>query len=971
MDTLFEQHLEHFDFKFDFEFKVAEPALLLTNRTYGPSEISFGSRLVLEDARRLSATAVYLRHTQANSSPQPQVFIYDNTFQQFTETQLADIHRKIWSSDIVSVYYVVERTQVKVFDARKSVDFEGERMVVKPFETLEVVAEAQEAYQKYSAKLFENGAFWEQAEHLDKFLHNHGSSKRLISELKSFRDTFVAENQDSRELIRKLLVQSILVKYLEERRDESEKRVFEESYFAQFDGAKNFCDVIRYGKIVAFLSSLSGHFNGKIFELTADEIAQINSLNLTRLADFLDAKLVNGQYSFWRLYAFDYVPVEVISRIYEEFIPERADAVYTPAHLAQLMIDESMPLETPEPNFKVIDVSCGSGIFLVLAFKRLVQWWQKQKYEQEGKIMPPQVDTLQSLLRESIYGVDIEKGSVRLTMFSLSLALCDMLSPTEIWLKLRFDNLEENNLVHIDFFEFLHTRGESKFDLVIGNPPFEGSSNEVSQVIKKYKLDLEVSIPQKQIALLFLREAMRLLRSGGLLCLVLPVGPVLYNNNSLDYRKDFFSKYEVPQILDLSTLSARGHLFESAVATAVIFAKNQIPKSGHTILHIAVKRTKSAKDKRFFEIDHYDLHYVPLEIAVSDSIVWKTNLFGGGQLYYLVRRLIDSRSLGDFLEKKRNTTKRNPKPDKWMFGEGYIVGEGVQEASHITGKHSVEAENFQESGIRKITIETETKFHRPKNTRDKNLIFEPPHLLIREVLGNNSFIIAYSDEYLVFKHQIIGIHAPRNEISELKRLESYLRNNYNLLKMLLLSFSSRAGISKSFSTLLMKDFMLLPFPDDDSILELSKNEEIIVQDVLQYGLDLLKKGEQAIANRTKPSAEQLFEFGDVFCQNLNTIYQANGNAFRPLEPIEGTAYICCPFFYGSNKQPNISHPDLLNGLDILLRDKRKAIEFYRVVYHYQNDIVYLIKPKTLKYWLKSVALRDATEVIQDLIASGY
>jgi hypothetical protein len=661
----------------------------------------------------------------------------------------------------------------------------------------------------------------------------------------------------------------------------------------------------------------------------------------------------------------------VISRIYEEFISERADAVYTPIHLAQLMVDECMPLETPQSNFRVIDVSCGSGIFLVLAFKRLVQWWQKQVYEKTGQIKHPKVDTLQSILRESIYGVDVEEGSVRLAVFSLSLALCDMLSPTEIWLNLKFDNLEENNLIHADFFEFLHGQGDSEFDLVLGNPPFKGSSDEVSQAIEKHNLDLEVDIPKKQFALLFLHQAMQLLRTGGLLCLVVPAGPLLHNDSSLEYRKHFFLKYEVPQIIDLSSLFRKGHLFESEVATTVIFTRNQAPESDHSILHIAVRRTKAARDKRFFEIDHYDLHYVPLEIAISDSIVWKTNLLGGGHLFYLIKRLLNNRSLGGYLKHKKTASKHNPSPQKWIFGEGYIVGNGVKEAPHITGKPGVKTEDFQEVGILKTSVEPETKFESPRGTRDQNLIFEPPHLLIKEVPGINRFIIAYSEKYLVFKHDIIGIHAPWGDVDNLKQIESYLQKNHTLLKMFLLSFSSRAGISHSFSTLLMKDFMSLPYPEDDTILELSINEEIIVQDVLQYGLDLLKQGERAEASVRQPSAEQLAAFGSVFCQNLNAIYQSNSNAFRPLEPIEHIAFICYPFFYGSETKPDIDPPTVQNGLNTLLREKREAAEFQRVVRLYQDDIVYFIKPKMLKYWLKSVALRDATDVMQDLIASGY
>lgn len=334
------------------------------------------------------------------------------------------------------------------------------------------------------------------------------------------------------------------------------------------------------------------------------------------------------------------------------------------------MVDECMPLESPQEDFKVIDVSCGSGIFLVTAFKRLVQWWQKRQYEQTGELIRADVDVLQSILRDSIYGVDIEQDAVRLAVFSLSIALCDMLSPTEIWLDLRFDNLEEDNLRSSDFFDFLSSSQTMDFDLVIGNPPFQGSSDEVTRILEDFTLEIEYDIPHDQIALLFLQQAMQLLQEGGLLCLVMPAGPLLYNK-TIGYRAHFFSKYEVPQIVDLSTLQSKGHLFEKAVATSVIFAKNQAPKPDHNILHITVKRTKVAREKRYFEIDHYDLHYVPLEIAVFDPVVWKTNLFGGGQLYYLVERLNSSRSLGTYLDNKK-------KNHKWFFGEGYIVTANVR-----------------------------------------------------------------------------------------------------------------------------------------------------------------------------------------------------------------------------------------------------------------------------------------------------
>ena len=356
MSTLLEQNLQQLDFRVD----TPESLLLFTNRPYNQTEISFGSRLMLEEAHRLSATAVYLRYNRANQAPLPQVFIYDNTNNSINDSQLAEIHRKIWSSDIVSVYYVIDRTQIRIFDARRPVGYKDKQIFVEPFDTINLVAEAQKNYQKYSAKLFENGAFWEYPEHYNRFLYNNSSSQKLLNELKNFRNQFVAQNQANPDLIHKILMQSILVKYLEERRDEDGRGVFEKDFFAQFSSATDFCDVIRKGEFVSLLTTLSVHFNGKIFELTPTEINTLNAIDLSPLANFLDAKLDENQYSFWRLYAFDYVPVELISRIYEEFIPQRADAVYTPVHLAQFMVDECMPLESPQENYKIIDISCGS-----------------------------------------------------------------------------------------------------------------------------------------------------------------------------------------------------------------------------------------------------------------------------------------------------------------------------------------------------------------------------------------------------------------------------------------------------------------------------------------------------------------------------------------------------------------------------------------------------------------------------------
>jgi len=949
----------------DFDFKSTKNGLLLTSSDYSFDEIDFSERLVLEDAKKLKATAVLFRRMGTTQSSIPQLFIYDNTTLNYSDNDLAEIHKKIWSSGIVPIYYVVDKTQIRIFDSREPIKYKKGKLEVSPFEVLEVITQTQSLYEKYSAQLFFNGTFWEQNIAKDRFLSSKSAENKLIEGLRKIRTQFINKTNLDKEVAHKVLVLAILVKYLEERKDEKGKHVFPNDFFNKYGGAESFCDVIRNKKIVELFKYLSSHFNGRIFELSEDEEKQLKDVNLDILALYLDADSENGQYVFWRLYSFEYLPIEIISRIYEEFITDRADAVYTPTHLARFMVDECMPLNKVKTDFKMIDVSCGSGIFLVTVFKRLIQWWQKEQFERTGKLKKTNVNKLKSILRNSIYGIDVEKDAVRLSVFSLSIALCDMLSPTEIWTELKFEDLERENLSHKDFFSYLSDKDKTKFDLVIGNPPFEDKVKNFKKIITDYNLEVSYNIPRNQKAMLFLQQSVKLLKKDGLLSLIMPSGPLLYHETSSGFRKEFFSRYEIPQIIDFSSLDKKSLLFESAVATAVIFAKNKKPKDAHQILHITVKRTKTAKEKLFFEIDHYDLHFIPQEIAANDRIVWKTNLMGGGQLYYLLKRLQGIRTLGEYLKEKK-------KQSGWFYGEGYqvAINNKTKKADFLTEKKRVLSSDFTERGIEKITVEKEKYFVR---TRDKNKkIFLSPHLLIKKTPGIKKFVTNYLEQDIIFRSEIIGVYAPKKQKENLKKIEKLLQRNYLLFKALLLSFSSRAGISRSSSTLSMKDFMALPYPENEKNLKLTTNEKIILDDILKYRIEELSKGETAEVNIKKVNKTQLNEFGKVLCNNLNSIYKVDEKQFIPLDIIRTNAYTCFPLTYGKKGfTPNVSKELLKNNLSGLLINKQGAVHYKRVLRLYQKNIVYLIKPNLLRYWLKSIALRDASDIMIDLVNSGY
>ncbi len=953
------EKLKKLDFSAD---SLPNELLFVGNDYHNQENISFEQILVLEKAKVLGACAVYFRQIEGRGFV-PQIVIFDNS-QNDSSLDLLSIHKKIWSSDLVPLYYVFDDKDVKIYNSRKPIP---KKPHLDPLETIPLVAKLQEKYNKFSASFFENGSFWELPETNKEFSADNSSHSKLIAGLKKIRTEFIRGQNEA--ICNKLLVLSILVKYLEERNGENDKGILPEGYFKKYDGATNFCDVLRKGKCLDLFKDLSVEVNGGIFKLTDIEQDEISSINHSGLADFLDANKEDSQYVIWRLYDFNYLTVELISRIYEEFIPKRKDIAYTPSHLVNFIIDESMPIDSPpSKRIKLIDVSCGSGIFLVAAFKRLIQWWQQERYRETGKIVKPNIATLKSILSNSIYGVDLEGEAVRLAKFSLTVAFCDMLNPARMWEELTEHKLLDlkNNLIEQDFFDFIET--EDKFDYVIGNPPFNPPFDEPDERKKywtniKKKVLFEFDPPDNHIALGFLQKAMGLLKKDALLAMIMPSGALLYNN-TLSHRKWFWGKYNIPQIFDFSCLNSV--LFQGKnIPISVFFAQNKTPDS-QDILHAVIKRTNTSKEKLYFEIDKYDLYYVPKEIAQTEQLIWKANLFGGDYVFSLLKKMENLRSLGEYLKQKKKR--------KWVCGEGYIIGDGGKKAPHLTGKKRIPTESFITDKITKDDLETEyaKSFYR---TAERNKeIFKAPHVLIKET--PNLPIVFKNDEDIIFKNEIIGIHTPDCDKPELQILHENIKTNKILYGMLLLSQSSRAGVSRSIKSVLKKDIMALPYPEDMKCLKLSLPEKILSNDIINYYSEQLAIGETAQVNVRNAKPQEIRDFGKIFCDSLNSIYGKEGKQFYSLDVIESDSFICYPFAYGEPKDcKNISKKktsEIEKGnLSSLIDNPKGSILYKRIITLYAKDIVYLIKPKTLKYWLKSIALRDASEVFEDLISSGY
>ena len=929
------------------------------NNNLTPTEV-----FTLEKAEIFKADAVYFRYFSDGRAPIPQIYLYDNTNEKWQNDDLANIHRDLWSSCLIPMFIVINKINVSIFDSRKPVQIVGNSIASKPL----ILELADEALKAYSAKMFDNGLFWESEAAIGKFSIDKSAYRDLIDGLKSFLKTTTIP----KDIAHKLLVFSILIKYLEER-GEGDDRLFAIDFFKEF-GANDLCGVLRkQGKIVELFQKLRKHFNGKIFEWKdSEEEALVGHIDLKELADFLDADKDGIQIRFWRKYTFKYLPVELISSVYETLLGDSNDVVYTPDFLVNTLLDDSncIPLSNyQQTDFKVIDVSCGSGIFLVSAFKRFVKRWRYKQFKEKGTLVHPTADVMLSIIKDNIFGVDIKEGAVRLTVFSLCLALCDELTPKEIWTELKFDDTFQTNFKHQNFFAFLNNAPKSHWDLVVGNPPFiELKQKEYLEILElnaeiaskeqRVSKKEKTNYPQIQIALMFLDQVQHLVKENGMICLIMPAAPLLYNN-STTFRNDFFQHHQVLQILDFTNLNAT--LFGKAdVPTAAIYVQKANHNPKQPITHLTIRRTKATDEKLFFEVDSYDFHYVSQIDALTDKHVWKCNLLGGGRLRHLVDRLSGLKTIEDYVLEKR-----------WVYGEGYIeTQKDILPTDYVSHKAFLDAVDFTETGITQIKTSGVVKLHRKTNED----IFKKPHLLIKQNIGKEKIPSYLSNEYLTFKNTIISITAIDSEYKSLELLYNDF-NRFSLLYRFFISATSNKYLVIRATHILTQDIMNLPYPEDKEELDLSYAENIICEDVLKYYVELLAKGDKAKANN-KAEVDDLNGFAKVFSTALNSIYEEPNKSFH-LNNIQdlGQLYLF-EFNYGENTEGEQTPIQINDKGDDYLKSLVKStinenINLTRIVKLYQKNKVYLLKPKALRYWLKSIALRDADEVFSDLLKAGY
>jgi len=905
---------------------------------------------VMERADKYGANAVFFEAGRNGRPPVAQAFVFVSDGPA-DDTTFAELHKRLWSWGGVPLLYRKTPGLVQLFRCAHKPDFvstTGE-LVCKPVKTLKLAARIG-SDPWWDASRLRNGTLWDDPTVCKELMSaRKAAHKSLIDAIKKLNADLNEEGVLRKHLRRKLFILSLLIAYLEER------GVFLPDYFGQFlKGATKFFQILANGKaLVALLDDLEERFNGHVFVLgNEDREALKSNGQLARFAKLVEARQeASGQRTLWELYSFKDLPVELISHIYQLFVDDTDSSVYTPPFLVRLMLDEALSWERLDrlhkKNEVILDPSCGSGVFLVEAYKRLVLHWRsRNEWKRPGK-------TVLKKLLEKIHGIDLELGAVELSAFSLCLALCDALEPETIRTSIKlFPRLIGETLHNACFFE-AKEKGlvREPIGVVVGNPPFKStlSTPGSKRSYERYKQE-HGTLPDKQLAYLFLHGAIEMVAESGVLSMLQQYN-FLYNQKSLEFRRNFITKWDVREVLDF--ISVRG-IFHADTKVVVVVAEAISPPEDRTILHATFRRSGRVEAEQGFDIDYYDLHWLPRQLALSNDGVWRSDLLGGGRVLSLVDRL-----------RKLRTLKQYADDQGWDSGEGFIEAKKGKRlvAKHLTGKPLLPSVALTEEGLDrdKITTVKGTLF----KTAYKSSRFTPPMLLVREHEDIPHYF--WTDNYLTYTQQIVGFCGPSEDSEKLREVSDWLSRAHRALKAYVALASPRVFTQKS-TALQADDVFSIPYPEPRT-LDLSGNEQILVDDIVDYYRDLIRLGEGSSAMK-ESGQSSLADYRNVLIRQINAIYKKN--SLQALEAQKWPGFICQPFVFGKGKVDWRGADELKGKLDTLLREQRsESLHVTRIARIYDGKFIFLLKPDRLRYWLRSVALRDADETLADLRAQGF
>ena len=964
-------------------------------------EYSGDNGLVTTDAVDVEDERAYLLQEIRDKFDLDAVFFHGNVpivyfkeFQTVNDDDLLEFHRSLWNHNRAPLFVTVFPQEVRVYNCfaspprdSNSASSENPVLLKRVINQVAGALALGSALSEYHRSEIESGRFV-QAHH-GRFNREQRVDTYLLHNLRHVRASLLKDGL-SESVATNLMGRSIFIRYLEDRGAVGGK------YCKQFSSGDSFCKVLEESLDGTYrlFDDLNHRFNGDMFPVDDLERNQVKSRHLQRLGEFLRGDVdPSGQMYFWA-YDFQYIPTELISAIYETFLDgEQGDsgAYYTPPEVVDLVLNDMLPFDMNAQDVKILDPACGSGIFLVEAYRRLVILYRKARAGEKLGFKE-----LCNLLTESIYGVDMNENAIQVAAFSCYLALLDFVEPKSIWEDVRFPKLKGTNLFVNDFFDTGAEFNNYYYDIIVGNPPW---GSQATSPANSYVEQHRLITGNKEIAQAFLWRAPTLLADGGRVCLLAPSKGMLFNQSgpNREFRRQFFTDHEVTKVVDFSAL--RRSLFHNANAPMVA---------------IFFQKPSSTNDKRD-ELTYLRLHQSPLSeglagiVVYGDEIrrmsygqifkhlhIWKIALWGTPRDFILVNELSERfPSLEDVC-----------KFHGWKTGKGVAKGKQTEHRPDLAKMRYVPpraVKPFCVSSKQNERINHEW-FERARDTE----LYLGPHVLIRTGVRAGGFLsAAFLSEDAVFESSIIGVAGPSKEKDDLKIVSAYI--NSSLARYYLFLTSSRWGVERD--EILLTEYRDFPCAiptnntgivskivslvdklqqDGDnwnwqseldelvySSYGVTPSERQIIEDTVKTTIERYYERLRANAFK-KPSEENLVSYAEAYSDVFSKI-TGGSRALQPKVYSGDSPYRVVSFTLTKRgvpgERPSVASRPELDALlvrlsEVLIEQKSRSLYFRRNMTVFGPDDIHIMKPAERRFWTKSSAFNDADETIAQLLKTA-
>jgi hypothetical protein len=540
----------------------------------------------------------------------------------------------------------------------------------------------------------------------------------------------------------------------------------------------------------------------------------------------------------WGDLDFAHIPIGVLSQVYESFSrvwdaqrSENTSVYYTPKNIARYLVDDAFEGVANKKDAHILDPSCGAGIFLVLAFRKLVA----ARWADDGK--RPNTRVIQDILYKQLCGFDVSESALRLAALSLYITAIELNDSPRPPKSLKFPKPLQGVVLHnLRKPEEHDSRGfvlgslrpdlseefNGRFDLVIGNPPWsrlrgddedEKDENRIlsaeftalTRNILKHRGLLAIAKkynnPGNTPDLPFIWKATQWARPGGIIVMALH-GKILLNQTPTGVRAfhAILKGLEITGILNGSNLSDTKVWPRMSQPFMLFFARNNVPSENHQFHFVTPHLEKRLNDKGRLRIDYQSAQPITVSSIIENSWLLKTLSVG---------TILDA----DVLRKLNNLSW----PKVGAYWKYPFSGLGYNHSPHLKQNDAAfmtDLPDFDSPANNEFSVNVSslkafgfTTAHRPREPE----LYSPPLLIVPQSPGGDkvsakSYLL---HETVVFKQSYYGFSAHGDlDASCISLL--YLITHSKLFRYHVLMTSARMGAERR--TFLKENLEKFPFP---------------------------------------------------------------------------------------------------------------------------------------------------------------